>query len=336
MPLSESNKMAQSVDESRRSHVADVVAAAWGQPAGTALWWRSSGSHVFRVPAQDDRPASFLRFVPDSQRSYGAVAGVAALMHELHARGGAVVQPVPSSFGAFAETIDTELGAMHAMLLTAAPGDQTDVDVLTVPRAHAWGMALADLHRRAGGVDTELPDGVDRLSGAANLLSGDPAVADAVHHLIEQISGMPRNPAQYGVIHGDFELDNMAWVGDTATAYDFDEAARSWFAADVASAVRDLTAGTGRPTKVHAHLFDAFIAGYRHVGRLDDTEVRRLPLFAALNAASSLITLRQVIDAGDRSGDPDWQVRLRDKLDDHIQRQRRLVIGGAREDLTGH
>ena len=43
-----------------------------------------------------------------------------------------------------------------------------------------------------------------------------------------------RDRAAYGVVCGDFELDNLHWVGTEATAYDVDDAARSWYAADVA------------------------------------------------------------------------------------------------------
>ena len=63
-----------------------------------------------------------------------------------------------------------------------------------------------------------------------------------------------------GLVHGDFELDNLKWSHGIPTAFDFDEAAVSWFAADVAIAVRDIA---DRP-----ELLAAFLSGYRSVRAL--------------------------------------------------------------------
>jgi Ser/Thr protein kinase RdoA (MazF antagonist) len=79
--------------------------------------------------------------------------------------------------------------------------------------------------------------------------------------------------------------------GDRSIAYDFDEAAVSWFAADIACAVRDLTDPAGHPAGEHRARLDAFMAGYRSRRPLDDQELGRLPLFAGLYAAASLVRI---------------------------------------------
>ena len=124
-------------------------------------------------------------------------------------------------------------------------------------------------------------------------------------------------------------MDNIAWDGDVATTYDFDDAARSWFAADIAFAVRVLTDGTGTPTRAHTHLFDAFIDGYRGLRPLDAAELENFTLFAGLHAAASLVALAGVRDAGHRPDDPSWQINLRNKLDDYVLHHRRIVLSVA-------
>ena len=76
--------------------------------------------------------------------------------------------------------------------------------------------------------------GFSELETAAEVLVHDPALVAAVRRLGDRLSELPRDPSCYGMIHGDFELDNLAWVDDTPTSFDFDDAARSWFVADVA------------------------------------------------------------------------------------------------------
>ncbi len=85
MTLVEIDRLAQTVDESRCSPVADAVAARWGYPVGAARWRRSSASHVFALPDPSGRPQSYLRFVPATRRSGAEVAVVAQLMQSLGA-----------------------------------------------------------------------------------------------------------------------------------------------------------------------------------------------------------------------------------------------------------
>jgi len=66
MPLTEIDRLKQTVAGSCDSPVADQVAARCGYPAGTARWWRSSASHVFVLDGDGGR--RFLRFVPDVYR----------------------------------------------------------------------------------------------------------------------------------------------------------------------------------------------------------------------------------------------------------------------------
>ena len=273
--------------ENVRGPVADAAASLWGLPPGSARWWRSSACHVFASGA------GYLRLVPAEVRSASSFAAIAKLMADLAGRGLRVVAPLPSVDGRLTETVETPLGEMHAMLLAAAPGEQIDVDDLTPDLVRSWGAALAHLHDASPGRDLERDLG---LFGELSELDDRELAED----LLGRLARVPRD--DIGLVHGDFELDNLAWSGGNPTAFDFDDAAVSWRAADVAIAVRDLGDR------------DAFIAGYRTVRPLD---VRHLGLFARAQAASSMVRAQQaLVDAGDALPG------LQDKLRQHIDRQR--------------
>lgn len=323
MPLTAIDRLKRTVSETWQSPVADQVAAAWGHPAGTARWWRSSASHVFVLPLGGTR--HYLRFVPDAYRGPEPVAAVAALMARLHGSGSAVVRPVPGASGALTATVATALGPMHAMVLDAAPGEETDAAALTEPRARRWGRALACLHRDAAGLDADLPESFGEIRELPASFAADAPLLAAASRLAEWVDGLPRDRSRYGAVHGDFELDNMAWEADRPTAYDFDEAALSWYAADVAYALRDLTGGTGRPPPEHRARFDAFIAGYRSVRPLDDEDLDRLPVFAAAHAAASLVRITRALGAP-ADAEPAWLAELRADLAAMAEAHRGLVI----------
>ncbi|MGW0611385.1 phosphotransferase enzyme family protein [Streptomyces sp. NPDC002788] len=328
MPLTEIDRLKQTVSETWDSPVADQVAAQWGYPAGTARWWRSSASHVFVLPDHGRR--RYLRFVPGSYRGAKPLTAVAELMARLNDGGSAVVRPVPAESGALTVTVATGLGVMHAMVVEPAPGEEVDVTELTESQARHWGQTLAQLHRDAAGLGAGLPESFSELPDIGELLADDTTLAEATARLADLTSDLPRTQDCWGVVHGDFELDNMAWEDGRPIAYDFDEVAVSWYAADIAYAVRDLTDHTGRPATGHRARFDAFLDGYRSVRRFDDEDFARLPLFAGLQAAASLVRITRAL--GEPSEDqPEWLAELRNDLTDMARTHRQLVIDIARE-----
>lgn len=251
-------------------------------------------------------------------------------MARLSDGGSAVVRPVAAESGALTVTVATGLGAMHAMVVEPAPGAEVEVGELTESRARHWGQALARLHRDAAGLDAGLPESFGELQDVGELFADDAELGGATARLADMMSELPRCEDRWGVVHGDFELDNMAWEEGGPIAYDFDEAALSWYAADVAFAVRDLTDHTGRPAAAHRALFDAFLDGYRGVRPFDDEDLGRLPLFAGLHAAASLVRITRALGEPARQ-EPDWLSELRDDLTDMARTRRQLVIDVAQE-----
>jgi Ser/Thr protein kinase RdoA (MazF antagonist) len=326
MPLAEIDRLKRTVTSAWESPVADQVAAAWGYPAGTAKWWRSSASHVFVLP--DPRGRRYLRFVPDAYRAAGAVVPVSVLMHRLAAGGAAVVSPVPTQTGSLTATVPTALGTMHAMVVEAAAGHEIDAEDLTDDLAHEWGRALALLHDGAAGIDVDLPDAFAELAEIPDRLAGDPALLTAAARLADRLARLPRDRSRFGVVHGDFELDNLAWDAGRATAFDFDEAAQSWYAADIAYALRDLTGADGESDPTRRHLVHAFVAGYRGVRPLDDADLANLRLFAGAHAACSAVRIARALGSSG-ADEPEWRAELRADLTVMARAQRDLAVAVA-------
>ncbi len=329
MPLTEIDRLKRTVTSAWESPVADQVAAAWGYPAGTAKWWRSSASHVFVLP--DPRGKRYLRFVPDAYRSAGAVEPVSVLMHRLAAGGAPVVSPVPTETGSLTATVPTALGTMHAMVVEAAAGHEFDAEDLTDDLAREWGLALAVVHDGAAGIDVDLPDAFAELTEMPDRFAEDPALVKAAARLADRLARLPRDRSRFGVVHGDFELDNLAWDAGRATAFDFDEAAQSWYAADIAYALRDLTGPDGEPDPARRHLVHAFLAGYRGMRALDDSDLGNLRLFAGAHAACSAVRIARALDSSG-ADEPEWRAELRADLTGMAGAQRDLAVAVAERD----
>jgi Ser/Thr protein kinase RdoA (MazF antagonist) len=306
MPLTEIDALVATLDARGRSPVADVLAAAWAVPAGHALFWRSSASHVFLVTGE---PRRYLRFVPEGTRSFASVDRVATLMATLADRGGPVARPLSSMRGKLAERVITPLGPMCATMAAAAAGAPIDVAELTGTIAHEWGAALARVHDLAAGISWPTEE---RYTDLARHFGPD----DPLRAIVADVAaGLPDDSGRFGLIHGDFELDNIAWQGQRPTAYDFDEATRGWYAADVAYAVRDLAHD---PSRV-----GTFLAGYRTIRPFDEVEEDSVPLFRRLNAARSVVTIEALLRDDPR---PQDHHELIERLRHHAEVQRLVAL----------
>lgn len=295
--LSEIARLSGTVDAEWRSPVADTAAAAWGFPPGAARYWRSSASHVFAVLDEGrERPVRYLRCVPAHLIGRPQVETVAALMARLADAGAATVPILRSSAGNLVETVDVGGWQVHATVVADVGGPSIDVDELTPEPARAWGAALGRLHRdgEAAAAGLDLPDGFEQIDRVLTGLADDPLLGDVVDAVRPRVTALPRDTGCYGLVHGDFELDNLGWVDDVPVAFDFDEAERSWFAADVAYAIRDLTeprALAEPPTALVA----AFLAGYRQERLAAVVDSEHLVLFTLVNALRSYARLLPVL-----------------------------------------
>ncbi|WP_433443861.1 phosphotransferase enzyme family protein [Nonomuraea sp. CA-141351] len=321
LPLSEIHAMSKTLDEAWHSPVADALAAPWGIGPSRSHFLRSSATHVFVVrDTAFPHGARFLRAVPGWHRDLPAVERRAGLVAGLGRAGAGVAVPVPSQGGRVVESVATELGVYHVMLVEGAPGGRIEVSTLTAAQATVWGAALAGLHLRSGEI-ADPPSAVPDLRRATAVFAGDSELVAAILAVADRLDALATDASRFGLTHNDFELDNLAWKGGMVTAFDFDESGRSWFAADVAKAVDELEGRAGTP------LFDSFVGGYRSIRPLHEEDLALLPLFDLARAASDLIMLRSVLDMEAAGGHPKWLHDLHASLSRRTTEIRSRLLG---------
>lgn len=331
--LSEIARLSDTVDGDWRSPVADAVAAAWGFPPGAARYWRSSASHVFAVRGEGrERPGGFLRCVPAHLIGRSQVDPVAALMARLADAGAATVPIVPSSAGNLVETVDVGGWQLNATVVADVGGPSVDVDELTPAQAVEWGAALGRLHRDGDAAATglALPDGRDRIDRALDVLAGHPVLGEVADAVRPRLAAGPRDAGTYGLVHGDFELDNLGWVDGVPVAFDFDEAERSWFVADVAYAIRDLVPDPRALAEAPTALVAAFLAGYGRERPTAAVGPDELVLFTLVNALRSIARLVPVLEEDPAAGATLTAMgsgrTLRDVLVEYAAEQERVAL----------
>jgi Ser/Thr protein kinase RdoA (MazF antagonist) len=289
LPISELVRVARTVDGAGSSPLASRVGRPWG--CERVRFVRSSATHVFVCD-----PPAFLRF---SLAALEDVADIAELSVRIAASGGPVAPARPSRDGALAVEVDEYAGSAFE----AVDGEQLEADGLSLEQARSWGRALATLHDIATRLQPppRVPRWLDRVRAAA----------DAIGYAhLDVLSRLPTDSAAFGIVHGDPELDNVIWAPDPVFV-DLDDAAWSWFAADIAFALRDF-APPARAPDAASEPVASFVEGYREIR---DVELEHLALFARAHALVTLARLQRTLDEPVDPAWPDWAATLRRRVE---------------------
>lgn len=325
MRLSLMSRFFETADEGDvHSPIADLIAARWVKQDAVVEHWRSSANFVFSV-----RMATglryFLRFNHSSERTIDALKSEKDYLYHLAGKKIRAALPVKSSSGRFIETVSTELGDFHAMMFEAFPGECRKLIEMDEEGMGRWGQALGSLHRATQDFgSTGRPNWKDHMVLARRFLPvTDKAALSELDFIEMQLEAFGEEPGVFGLIHFDFELDNLVWQGGVPGIIDFDDCAYYWYDADIAFALRDLYDDRASKVDLIDDRLVAFVAGYRTQRKLAQAALERLPLFVRLHNLIMCAKLYRSLGDGPERPEPGWATELRGKLTAIIDRMNR-------------
>jgi Ser/Thr protein kinase RdoA (MazF antagonist) len=314
MKLSTMQAVAATVDVQWESDLADELLRAWEHDGGRAKFWRASTNFVFFFKkAGCDH---VLRFNHVSERTIETIGAEIDYVNALADRGLPVARPVYSLAGKYVESITTSQGLFHAVVFEALPGKSIDLEELTPDQMVRWGKALGELHNAATQyTQSGRPRWQDHLAMVADIV---PATETSAHQALARLTRalhqLDSNAQNFGLIHYDFEPDNLIWDGGQPGIIDFDDCAWVWYVADIALALSDLF--DDRPSQVDFQnaAYRHFIQGYRTVRSIEQAELDQIPLFISLQNLFTFARLYRAMTPVNPAGELPWMAGLRDKL----------------------
>ncbi len=326
MKLTLMRDVSATVDVDWHSPIADAILAHWAHDDERAWFVRSSANVLFGFK-QDGRDC-FLRFNHATERTPQMIQFELDYLAYLQAAGLRVVQPIRSLAGNFIESVDTGLGQFHAVAFERVSGEMLDISTLTPAQVAAWGRTLGELHQAVVGYNAvgrlTWRDQIESLE--QDLPTHESAARQAAQLLHSQLAQLPINTYQvkdnYGLIHFDFELDNLLWDSERFGIVDFDDCIWHWHVADIAFALRDLFDDDPAQVDLQNPTFKAFIGGYRQAKALPQEDLDQIPLFLHLHNLVAFAKLLRAMDAGDAADDPTWLKDLRQRLARKVDRYR--------------
>jgi Ser/Thr protein kinase RdoA (MazF antagonist)/catechol 2,3-dioxygenase-like lactoylglutathione lyase family enzyme len=259
-----------------------------------------------------------LRYAPVSEKSEDNLAAELEFLRYLDMQGYPALRIIPSRSQMDFEKVETPWGQYVACVFARVPGESMDTVRLTEDIVMTYGRTLGQLHNRSSSYTPEHKrwSYTDVFAWIRNTLLSieeeDLALSEA--DFLEKImDAVPKSPETYGLIHYDFELDNVFYDEDTATCHviDFDDAMFHFYGVDVEKALASIREKAS--DKEYDIARGWFLAGYRSVRAFSDETLELFPLYRRFISLYGYARIVRAIHEPVES-EPEWMRDLRDHL----------------------
>lgn len=267
-------------------------------------WFRISSNAVY--PFDMKGQLCFLRLAPAEEKNAAHIRAELDFLTRLQQEGYPAMRPIPALDGQLLLTLDTPWGVWYACAFTGVPGRSLEDTPLTEDTLIRYGNALGRLHRISMTLDAPpaRPSWKDALDWAAERFSFGPqellAECRAVAGALQQLSA---DRQSFGLVHYDFEPDNVFFDGENCYAIDFDDSMLHFYAMDLVQALDEM------PPEAHG----AFLTGYRAACPESGAKEADFPLMRRFRNLYSLARLRHTLSEIP-SPQPDWMPPLINRL----------------------
>lgn len=279
-------------------------------------YFRISSNAVYPFETQGKR--CFLRLAPAEEKQKENLEGELEFLQYLNKKGYNAMKPVVSKSGSALVTLDTRWGAYYASVFEGVPGCCIEDTDYREEVMHAYGKALGRLHRLSMEYEpknkkwsyTEVLDWITCV--LAEYHAPDNMVHEA-EKVAQELSFLEKNQETYGLVHYDFEPDNVFYnEGDgNCHVIDFEDGMYHFFLVDIEQVLDALCEELKEELCVQAR--NHFLRGYESEKALEPDYEKRLPLMRRFCNLFSYARLIRCI-AEEVPNAPEWMKHLKERL----------------------
>lgn len=311
MKLSLMKKVVETVDSEWKSTLAEEIIQHWDYDDHSVYYWRASANFIFVGRKEGKR--IFLRFNSINEREFEQLDSEMTLINYLSSQNLDVAKPILSKNSRYIEKVETSLGTFYASLFEGLEGEQLEIKNLTNEQFYTWGSALGRLHevtKMKNEKDViERPTWRDHAEFIKRHVPLE--MQKETNILIEELDALPVTNDNFGIIHFDYELDNLYWDNNNVSMLDFDDSSYYWYVADIAYALRDLDDLSGDS-------FNAFINGYKSETSVDERVLNKLSVFIRFHELFTYARVKRAVDIKASDENPEWLNGLIEKLNSKL------------------
>ncbi|QUH29617.1 phosphotransferase enzyme family protein [Vallitalea guaymasensis] len=247
-----------------------------------------------------DLEKAFVRLTIRPDRDRNALLEEIRFIRHLHASDVSVAIPIESSDGSFVNSFSFESDSINYVIFEVAKGEQL------CDRGYQYieGKSLSEHHYNCGRLIGQLHNASENYVPHQGMKRHDIVthmkkliqnylpghlikVKKKFNELICQLESLDISKETYGLIHGDFGDGNynIDYDNGKITLFDFDDSGYCWYMYELADAWRAsqgwvmFEEDTNKRRIRMEEIFDHILDGYRSVRKLNDSQLKLLPLF---------------------------------------------------------
>jgi Ser/Thr protein kinase RdoA (MazF antagonist) len=296
--------------------VANEILKNWEHDSDSLNFWRGSANYVYFYTNKNKK--FWLRFSKKDENSLEQIKAEIEFLLYLNSNYPSV-NPIKSNSYKYVEVVKIELETYYAVVFNEADGVNLEIEDMTESQFECWGKALASLHSVSKSFTNKeyvRNSWKEILEFTNDILSDFPNEKNAIEELnkIERwLKSLPVNNENYGLIHYDFELDNIFFNEELNKfdVIDFDSSMYHWYVMDIACALGDLH--ELESSKAESGL-KSFLKGYRSILNVEEEDIKLLPKFERFHNLVTFAKLLRSLQDSDFTNEPDWLQKLRPRL----------------------
>lgn len=290
--------------------------------------FRISSNAIY--PFCQDGKVCFLRLAPVEEKLEKNILGEIEFINYLIKHAYPALEPIKTLTGEESLKLNTKWGEYYATAFKKVCGVQIEDTDMSNEIMYEYGKALGRLHSLSAEFmpKTKKWTHIEVLNWIESVLSEYNAPNDIVSTLAtlkSELSLIPIQKDSYGLVHYDFELDNVFYDKESKTCavIDFDDGMYHWYALDIEQVFDSLEAELSGESFERAK--NEFIRGYQEE-HCYTKEMKMLhPL---MRRFINLFGYAQLIRCVSEKfvNEPAWLVELREKLDKAISEKETSIL----------
>ncbi|WP_166240235.1 phosphotransferase [Paenibacillus turpanensis] len=284
--------------------------------------YRISSNAIY--PFKREGKIQLLRFAPQEEKLETNLRAELDFIAYLHENGCGVLKAVESKGGVKLVEAKTPWGEYFATVFERVPGKQLNAAAVNDLVVYKYGQALGKLHSLSSQYHPDSTkrwsyedvfDWIEAVLARAPALEISQAASAELTLLRHYFAAQPKSNSNFGLIHYDFEYDNVFYDENTQSCYiiDFDDAMYHWYAMDMERTLASMQSLVSSGTETCSAMKRIFLEGYESVHPIPADLDQILP---ACSRFADLYGVTRILHASLEKWEhePNWLVTLRRRL----------------------
>ncbi|GHU87448.1 hypothetical protein FACS189476_02920 [Spirochaetia bacterium] len=282
--------------------------------------FRISSNAIY--PFKNNGEEYFLRFSPSAEKNISEIKGEIQFVEYLSNNGLKTFDFIKSKDGRKMIEKETPWGKYYAVVLNKVQGKRLDNIEINNEIIFEYGKTLGKLHKLSKRLEKmNRKNHLDIINWIElyNKNSGSEAALQEIIKIKEAMNKIPLNENNYGLIHGDYEADNVFYDSDIkeCRVIDFDDCKYYWYVMDIMITLKNLKEEF--PKNYNPEIEKVFFEGYNKENAITEKELKYIPLFKAFENIYEYTKVKYVMEE-EWDNEPEWLTGLRKKLKDKISK----------------